>query len=81
MATSLAWVMLILGAMTAGAATVGLLGLKRSREPFMLIGGMLSMAVCGTGLASIAGLYSRPEATAAAAFISLRCIGGGYGLA
>jgi len=79
--TAIAWTMLAGGALAGGAALVGLLSLRRAYEPLMLLAGMMSMAVCGAGVARVAGVYNSPGMTVFAVFLAFGCVAGGYGLA
>jgi|GEM_PF-685442 len=79
--TAIAWTMLAGGALAGGAALVGLLALRRAYEPLMLLSGMLSMGVCGAGVARVAGIYSEAGMTIFSVFLAFGCVAGGYGLA
>jgi len=77
----IAWTMLAGGALVGGAALVGLLALRRPLEPLMLVGGMVSMSLCGAGVARVAGVYDSAGMTVFAVFLAFGCVAGGYGLA
>ncbi|MDP2182730.1 MAG: ferrochelatase [Actinomycetota bacterium] len=78
---TIAWIELLGGALVTGAAVVGLLSLKRSREPLALVVALVSTSLVGAGLARIVIAYGRTEVTLFAALLALGVVGGGFGLA
>ncbi len=77
----MSWASVGLGGLLSGAALVGVLALRRSAEPLMLLACLAGTAVAANGLIGVITSYARPGVTLLTILLGLGCSAGGYGLA
>ena len=76
----LLWVGLLAGSLGAGAALAGVLVVRRSQEPLVLLAGVASIALSTLCATRLAAFYDSPLPTALAGLIALAAVGGGFAL-